>query len=103
MLSNSSSHARLPPPSCVWLRLTTTPCSEQEKHLVSQKCLLTTMFTYMINNLMQGKTTVHIFVTQLSQIEPLAGLLEMNPSYSHVHFLYHITQLVRFYKPRYRT
>jgi len=32
MLSNSS-HARLPPPPCVWLRLTATPCSEQEMHL----------------------------------------------------------------------
>ena len=41
---------------------------------------------------MQGKTIVHIFVTRLPQIEPLAGQLEMNPSYIHVHFLYHITR-----------
>ena len=66
------------------------------------------MFTYNLVYLYDkqfdaGKNYRALFFTQLSQIEPLAGLLEMNPSYSHVHFLYHITQLVRFYKPRYRT
>lgn len=44
---------------------------------------------------------MHVFVSRLSQIEPL-GTGRVGRDESDLHFLYHITQSVLFYKLRHR-